>query len=408
MVVKHHGSIYRMSHWALLWSLTVALGTSVSWANESSALSVRVQGNHLIDAGGHVLQLRGVNVSGLEFAAVNGQPEPDGWGGQKPDLSKIAAWKVNTIRVPLNEASYLGYLCYDPPTGSTHNPDPAGNYKQVVKQFVTEATNRGWYVVLDLHKNAPNGMVNGKSVPIAPQSSAQNEMADADHSVAFWTAIAAEYKDHPNVIFDLFNEPHFDNFIAPAGASAAEAAWVLLRDGGTGKVYYGANIILTEKWQSAGMQAMVDAVRATGATNVIMMAGVGWAQDNSHWLAFAAQDPLKQLALSWHAYPMFGTKYGTPDYNLPGFPQGYVWAQAIHDAGYPIIIGETGDQSSEGTKSAPFLTALVDWADQRSISVIGWSWNAWGSPSADLIKDANGTPTDGQGVAFKAWLVNHK
>jgi hypothetical protein len=24
-----------------------------------------------------------------------------------------------------------------------------------------------------------------------------------------------------------------------------------------------------------------------------------------------------------------------------------------------------------------------------------------------LIKDASGTPTDGYGVAFKAWLVNH-
>jgi endoglucanase len=383
-------------------------GSSAGYAADMPAPSVRVQGNHLIDSSGNVLQLRGVNVSGLEFAPINGQPQPDGWGGQKPNLSAIAAWKANALRVPLNEASYLGYVCYDPPSGSVHKPDPGGDYKKQVKELVTDATARGWYVILDLHKNAPNGTVKGKTVPIAPQSSAQNEMADADHSVAFWTAIAADFKGYPNVIFDLFNEPHLDNFNSPPGASSSNAAWTILRDGGTGKVFYGANTTFTENWTAAGMQAMVNAVRATGATNVLMSAGISWAQDNSQWLQFAPNDPLKQLALSWHAYPKYGAKFGTPDYNFPGFAQGFTWAQAVSDAGYPIIIGETGDQSSNGTTSAPFLTGLLAWADQRHVSVIGWSWNAWGSASHDLIKDAGGTPTDGQGAAFKAWLVNHK
>jgi endoglucanase len=389
--------------------LAIPIGTaSVSNAADTPALSVRVRGNQLIDANGNILQLRGVDVSGLEFSHVNGQPQPDGWGGQKPNLSAIAAWKANALRVPLNEASYLGYTCYDPPSGSAHKPDPTGEYKQLVKQIVNDATARGWYIILDLHKNAPNGTVNGKTVPIAPQSSAQNEMADDDHSLAFWTALATDFKGYPNVIFDLFNEPHLDNFIPPSGVSGASFAWNILRDGGTGKVFYGANTTFTQNWKSAGMQAMVNAVRATGATNVLMSAGISWSQDNSQWVQFAPSDPLKQLALSWHAYPKFGAKFGTPDYNFPGFAQGYSWAQAVFDAGYPIIIGETGDQSSNGTASAPFLVGLLSWADQRNVSVIGWSWNAWGSASADLIKNAGGTPTDGEGVAFKNWLVNHK
>ena len=130
---------------------------------------------------------------------INGQPQPDGWGGQKPNLSAIAAWKANALRVPLNEASYLGYLCYDPPSGSPHKPDPAGDYRQRVKDLVTEATAKGWYVILDLHKNAPNGTVNGKSVPIAPQSSAQNEMADADRERVAVRATVSEVRARTDI-----------------------------------------------------------------------------------------------------------------------------------------------------------------------------------------------------------------
>jgi aryl-phospho-beta-D-glucosidase BglC (GH1 family) len=282
-----------------------------------------------------------------------------------------------------------------------------GDYKQLVKQIVTDAAAQGWYVILDLHKNAPKGTVNGNLVEIAPESATQNQMADADNSLAFWTAIATDFKGYPNVIFDLFNEPYFDNVVAPAGVSGANVAWTILRDGGTNTLFYGANTTFTQNWTSAGMQALVNAVRATGATNVVMSAGVSWAQDNSQWVQFAPTDPLKQLALSWHAYPMYGAAFGSPGYTNPGFAQGYAWAQAVLDAGYPIIIGETGDQSSNGTTSAPFLAVLLPWVDARNVSVIGWSWNAWGSSDDDLIKDANGTPTDGEGVAFQSWLVNH-
>jgi hypothetical protein len=44
-------------------------------------------------------------------------------------------------------------------------------------------------------------------------------MADTDNSIAFWTQVATDYKTYPNVIFDLFNEPHLDNFLDPATTS---------------------------------------------------------------------------------------------------------------------------------------------------------------------------------------------
>jgi hypothetical protein len=379
--------------------------------------SVRVKGNRLIDGQGKVLQLRGVNVSALEFTHINGQPEPDGWGGQKPNLKAIKAWNANAIRVPLNEASYLGLMTYDLPSdgkgkSTERKGDPTGRYKQLVRDVVDEATSLGFYVILDLHKNAPNATMPGIAtpVPVSPRSQAQNEMADADHSPDFWKAVASDYKNYPNVIFDLFNEPHIDNFELPSGTwDPRVGSWIILRDGGTGRMFYGSDAVIQQRWKSAGMQSLVDAVRSTGATNVVMVTGISWAQDLSRWIEYVPKDPLGQLACSWHAYPKYGATYGTPEYNDPGMgPDAWGWIDAILTAGYPIIIGETGDRSAPGTTNAPFLAKILAWSDKNSVSVIGWSWNAWGSPDACLIKDASGTPTDGYGKAFRDWLMKRR
>jgi hypothetical protein len=118
------------------------------------------------------------------------------------------------------------------------------------------------------------------------------------------------------------------------------------------------------------------------------------------------------MAAVWHAYPAFGTTYGTPaaaqPYNAPTI---FTQAQAILDAGIPIIITELGERCSDGTTSAPETTNMVTWADAHNVSVLGWTWNTWYSPGAAcedvLIKDSSGTPTPGYGQIFHDWLVNH-
>ncbi|MEP6884243.1 MAG: hypothetical protein ABJC66_05790 [Gammaproteobacteria bacterium] len=60
-----------------------------------------------------------------------------------------------------------------------------------------------------------------------------------------------------------------------------EVDWDVLRHGGTLTQYItgdGANYAVNYTWQIAGMQQLIDAVRATGATNVILGAGVSFAQ----------------------------------------------------------------------------------------------------------------------------------
>jgi len=371
----------------------------------SGVLSIAVQGNQLVNGSGAVVQLRGANASGLEFTAIQGFAPTDPWGGQSPKWQALQSWKLNAVRIPLNEASWLGLTTYDLPSGTPRQADPGNNYRQTVTNSVNAAVAAGFYVILDLHISAPDATVTGITgkVPISPTQ--QNQMADADHSPAFWTSVANAFKGNPAVIFDLFNEPHMDNFANGIGYRSADA-WVALRDGGTATNFVTNNTTINQSYQTAGMQTMLNAVRATGATNVIMAAGISWAQDTSMWTTYAPVDPIHQLAASWHAYPQgsSGTAATVPGYGTDN----YTWAKAILAAGYPVIAGETGDHSAAGTSGAPFMANLLPWLDQNGVSVLGWSWNAWGSADADLIKDADGTPTDGYGQAYRTWTVNHQ
>jgi endoglucanase len=404
-------------------------------------LSVKVSGNKLIDGNGNPLQLRGVNISSLEFNVIrNATPvgaavSPfDYWGGQMlyqagasgpgpdngvPDLADIAAWAgVNALRIPLNAQCYLGQTCYNAAASAAVAQqavvaDPMKIYPSVVKAIADAATAAGLYVIFDLHFTAPPAVITGLTttpLQLLSNSGGQPEMADTSSAIPFWSAMANAFKGYPNVLFDLFNEPHIDNFSTytaaanpgttiPAGTSPEEVAgWSILRDGGTGNLIYGDASTFTQSYASAGMQAMLNAIRAAGATNVVLAAGISWAQDQSLWLQFAPTDPLKQLACSWHAYPSSSAP------SQPGFPNNFIWASAILAAGYPIIIGETGDTSAA---PAQWFPTLLPWADTNNVSVLAWSWNAWGAGNDDLITNINGTPTAGEGASFKAWAATH-
>jgi endoglucanase len=398
-------------------------GLASPFAAPRTAAAVKVSGGNLVNNVGAAVQLRGVNISALEFNVIDQPQAPPGgaafdyFGGQAPVISALQSWKLNAVRIPLNEQCYLAQTCFNTP-GSPLLADPLNSYRGYVKSWVDQFTAAGFAVILDLHKNAPPAVISGSATPVQllSNTSGQAEMSDAANSLSFWTKLATDYKNYPNVIFDLFNEPHLDNFTAPtstpitAGGPAVPAGlpavfpqqWTLLRDGGTGNAIYGDNEFLSQSYQSAGMQAMLNAVRATGSTNVCMVAGRSWAQDLSLWLSFMPVDPAKQMVASWHAYT------STSNSAYPSFPPGslnssisggsFDWAQAIIAAGFPVIIGETGN----GDASALF-PVLLPWADKFNVSVFAWSWNVgWGT----LVSSASGTPVS-DGVAFQAWTVNH-
>lgn len=391
---------------ACIAALLLALPAGTPAAGEpASSLAIRVAGNRLVDAHGKPLQLRGINVSGLEQTAVNGWSPGNPWGGNTgtptPNWTAIKAWGPNAVRLPLNEASWLGLTCIDQAgagstviagkqkrnaPGAAIKADPGGNYQATVKKSVAEATAAGLYVILDLHWTAP-----GNACPMT-----QNAMADADHSIAFWTSVAETFKGTPSVVFDLFNEP----FLNQTSLLDTTPRTDLRAGGGTlGSFLSGGNPgEIKYTWHNAGMQQMLDAVRATGATNVVLTAPLQWAQAIDGWLQNKPTDPINQLGASWHAYPAERHPAQVACVPLPQCSsQSLAAVQAIRAAGFPVVITEFGDVL--GTSPPPMVSRLLPFADANEIGYFAWTWDLWYGLKANiLISDAAGTPTAGYGA----------
>ena len=342
--------------WVLLVTAAAVAGCSdrspAGPGQPSSGRTLHVQGTALVDSAGRAVRLRGVNRSGAEYACAQGWGIFDG-PVDSASVQAIASWHANAVRVPLNEDCWLAI-----------NGVPASyagaNYQQAVAGFVARLERAGLYVILDLHWSAADTV----------RALAQAPMPDRDHSPEFWREVGAAFKGNDRVLFDLFNEPYPDN-----NADTPEA-WRCWRDGGTcrGMTY-----------QAAGMQELVDAVRASGATNVILLGGVEYASGLSHWLANRPTDPLGNLAASWHIYN-FSWCTTTGCWDSTAAP---VAAQV------PLVLGELG-QSDYGSG---FVTTLMDWMDARQGSYLAWEWDVWGQP-LDLISSYDGTPTP-YGQTFK-------
>ena len=338
-------------------ALVTASPAAVVRPDASSVPQLHVSGDHLVDAGGATVVLHGVNRSGGEFACVQGNGIWDGPMDQA-SVTAIKSWHVTAVRVPLNEA------CWN--AESYVNPAYAGStYRQAVVQYVNLLNSNGLVAILDLHwtDGAYSGSGAGCS---ATQATCQKPMPDAAQAVPFWTSVANTFTGNDAVVFDLFNEPYPDR----AGGTAA-TAWACWRDGGSCPGI---------SYPVAGMQSLVDAVRSTGATNVLMLGGLAWSNDLTQWLRYEPTDPLHNLVASWHSY------------NFNACSNQSCWAAQVAPvlAQVPVITGELGENDC----ATGYLDSLTSWLDSQHTGYLAWTWNTWNCASGPaLISDYTGTPT---------------
>jgi endoglucanase len=377
---------------------TVAPSTTVGaslCSPTTTSLAIHVCDGQLVNGSGQAVQLRGVNVTGTEDACAE-----DGgfsWGSNnnaaqiKTSVTALLSWDINAVRVPLNEDCWLGI-----------NGVPAAfsgaNYQNDIMAWVTALNNAGIYTILDLQA-AGSGSVDGTYPNNWP-------MADADHSLTFWSQVASAYKSDPAVLYDLYNEP----FIGKSTPTTSD--WSCWLNGCSDPTDAPAS---ASDYNMAGMQQLLDAVRSTGADQPVMVAGLNWETnpcqsdgDSSQacpQLSYMPKDTLSpaQLVVSWHTY---GQETGTCITDS-------CWnnlASTMKSAGIPLVAGEFGD-SDDTTGGCSYVQPFMDWADQQTpkVSYLAWAWQAVDSMSGafDLISSWTGSPSsmsDG-GPAIKSHLL---
>jgi endoglucanase len=342
---------------AIILSAAAVLATDVPIAAQAASLSVRIAGNHFVDGAGRTVRLLGVNRSGTEYECMANNGFFDG-PGDAASVAAMASWNIDAVRVPLNEDCWLGI-----------NGAPAAysgaNYRNAIAGYVSRLHAVGMYAIVDLHWNAQG------SLPADGKTGQGRQMADLDHAPAYWSSVASFFKNDHGVIFDLFNEPH-------------DISWDCWLNGCTTSDGTGT-------WQAAGMQTLLNAVRATGATNVVTLSANGWGGDIPQWLNYRPHDPAGQLAAGWHVY------FPETFYSDPAR-----WATSVLPvaAQVPIVTTELGEHDCAGGWMSQFLP----WADQHGLSYTAWTWDTWpdcGNPV--LITRYDGTPT-GYGVGYRDHL----
>ncbi len=208
--------------------------------------------------------------------------------------------------------------------------------------FVTYATSRGASVILDPHNYARYfGRVIGSDV-------GDDVLAD------FWSKVAAHYARNSRVVFALMNEPHD---------------------------------LPTEQWARAA-QAAIDAIRATGAANLILVPGVEWTGAHSwteSWYGtpnaqalLAIRDAKDNFAFEVHQYldSDFSGTHADCTSKTIGSQSMRAFTDWLKKNGRRGFLGEFG-----GGANATCFAAVEDqlaFIEANASVYLGWSWWAAG------------------------------
>jgi len=301
------------------------------------AQGVRVAGNRLLRDGAPFVP------AGFTMVALV-HPQAAGastWAARRLDdraMATATAWGANTIRFQVSQRGL------DP-----EDELYSDAYVQRIVDGVALARAHGFVVVLSIQDQS--------------LSAGSSHAQPSEATIRDWKTLTARFNGDQNVLYEIFNEPQ--------NRPTAEG-WSVWRDGGPPERNQGTPAV--------GHQRVLEEIRATGATNVVIAEAGQFGQrlDGMQPL----HDPLGQVAYGVHPY-LTHTLREPADWE-PGF--GFLARQ------YPVIATEWVANSTVGFCHPEWETTsplLMTFLAERDIGVLGWALDVIGS----LIADWRYTPT---------------
>jgi endoglucanase len=267
----------------------------------------------------------------------------------------------------------------------TLNGELDATYEATMRDRVRHATGKGMHVMIEPHGGDFPKFARYKGDPVGSAALPNSAFAD------LWARLAQLHKGNTQVIFGLMNEP---------------------------------NAISTVQWFAAA-QAAIDAIRATGATNLIMVPGNGFSQPGtwnrtyydsavprvSNAAAWTAlRDPLDNIVVSVHTY--FDSDGGGNGIDIvhPHIMEQRLqpvvdWARA---RGLKVHLSEFGAASTNPGAQAAVANAIA-YMDANADVIIGWAWWAYGPPAWWGTYQFTLCPTENYTIddPKMAWLAPH-
>ena len=288
-----------------------------------------------------------------EFRGANGMHS---FGGDSADM---AAWQLDIVR------EFVDNLKENPLTGAYSVQSSTGAWLQPLQKIVN--ANRANGKVTILCAFGWDGTEATKFIGLNPsQTPFWN-----DYKTRF-RAVANQFKNQSDVWFEVWNEPYY--WDRTHGYS--DALWL------------------------SDMKLMVDNIRSTGATNIILVPGAESGQDEKVILNQGALllKGRSNIVFDVHAYEkwLFDSQ-ATIEARI----------RQLNKAGFAVLFGETAPRNA-GALMNPLAFLMA--TKNTKTSVCAWLWK-WDGNDQDALLNANGTaPNDNNnnswGSTFKAYALS--
>jgi endoglucanase len=320
---------------ALVVAALLVIGVLYAAIQNTSMAGLHTENNQLVESG-QAIRLLGVGLSGTETACL------DALGlrraGLVPSLAALRSWKVDVVLVPIAADCWLG----------THGG--GASYQDAIDALVSLLHRGGFAVILSLDRISTSGP--------------QPPLPDADTGDRVWNQIALRFRGDHRLLFDLYARPH----------GIGWDCWLNgCRRGGR---------------RLAGMQELVNAVRAANARQPVILRGLENGSDLSGWLQHGPVDSASQLVAG------FRLASGSP------CAERACWQREVDTVAgsVPVVTVDMSESDCAHTTIDDFM----NWADGIGVSYVGRSWRTGACEAPSLIRSRAGAPT-----AYGAGLRDH-